>query len=245
MPVSCIRVAVLLVAALCAGCGGTSRVGDELTTTSLTQSKKAVALIKLGAADPLCTTLTAGIGVREGEGYRLLQTARIVRNANEASVAELELASGEYHIVSYMCTRQRGALYLAQPAGNGVFKKSYASFTVAPGEIVNVGFLQMVAMGAVPVARANYVHIRIAVTDWPLAELDRFKQQRPKLYTQMKTRLMAVAKVELPTVEQIRAKCAEMKKLQVEGKLQNLPSLCTLPSQTPTKPGIAKKEVGA
>src|SRR5262245_23815702 len=188
-----IRFAVLALAALATGCAsGTSRVGDDLTATSLSQAKKAVALIKLGAADPLCTVLAAGIGVREGESFKLLQTARIVRKADETAVAELELGTGEYHVVSYACTRARGgAVLLAQPAGSGIYKRSYASFNIAPGEILNVGYLQLVPTGQTPVAaNASILHVRLAVTDWPLAELERFKKQRPGLYGQMKTRLM-------------------------------------------------------
>ena len=104
------RVAVMAFAALTAGCAGTSRVGDELTATSLSQSRKAVALIKLGAADSTCTVLQAGIGVREGEHYRIIQTARIQRSANETAVAELELGTGEYHVVSFTCNRPRGGI---------------------------------------------------------------------------------------------------------------------------------------
>jgi hypothetical protein len=240
------RWAMVAIAVLAGGCTGTSRVGDELTTNSLGQAKKAVALIKLGAADPLCIVLTAGIGVREGENFRLTQTARIVRKADETAVAELELGAGEYHVVSYTCTRQRGgAVLLAQPAGNGVFKKSYASFTVAPGEIVNVGFLQLVPIGSTLVAYTRLLHIRLTVTDWPLAELERFKQQRPNLYAQMKTRLMTVHRIEPATVDQVRAQCAEMKKLQSEGKIQNLPANCTPAGGAPKTPGVAKKGLGA
>src|SRR5262245_6034964 len=122
MPALWFRCAVLVIAALTAACGGTSRVGDELTATSLSQSRKAVALIKLGAADPLCTVLSAGIGTREGNDYRLVQTARIQSNDGVA-VAELELGSGEYHIVSYSCIRRGGSVLLAEPAGGGLYKK--------------------------------------------------------------------------------------------------------------------------
>jgi hypothetical protein len=266
MPVAWVRCAVVAIAALAAGCAGTSRVGDELSANSLGEAKKAVALIKLGAAVPHCAVLLAGIGVREGQDYRLIQTARIVRN-DPSSVAEVELGSGEYHLVSYSCVRQGGgALNLAQPAGNGVFKRSYASFRIAPGEIVNVGFLRLVPLGASRVTYGHILHIRLAVTDWPLAELERFKQQRPKLYAQMKTRLMSVARVEPPTMAQVRATCAEMRRLQSQGKLQNLPAICADPARAPTRddltprgtspgdlaprplpkgPGPAKKELGA
>jgi hypothetical protein len=247
MPAVWLRCAVLAVAALTAACGGgTSRVGDELTATSLNQSRKAVALLKLGAADPLCTILSAGIGVREGSDYRLVQTARIERYDGVA-VAELELGSGEYHVVSYHCVRRGGSVLLAEPAGGSLYKKSYATFTLAPGEILNVGYLHLLPMSATPISASYRVlHVRLAVTDWPVAELDRFKQQRPNLYGQMRTRLMTVHKVEPPTVEQIQAKCAEMRKLQADSKLQNLPALCTPGGGGPSRvPASGKRSIGA
>ena len=124
MPTAWIRFGLLAFAALVAACGGTSRVADELTATSLSQSKKAVALIKLGAADPLCSVLAAGIGVRDGNDFRLIQTARIERNAAETAVAELELGSGEYHVVSYSCTRPGGAVRLSEPAGGSSTRRA-------------------------------------------------------------------------------------------------------------------------
>jgi len=245
MPVVWLRCAVLILAALTAACGGTSRVADELTATSLSQSRKAVALIKLGAADPLCTILSTGIGVRQGNDFRLVQTARIERNDGVA-VAELELGGGEYHVVSYSCVRRGGSVLLAEPAGGSLYKKSYATFSLAPGEILNVGYLHLVPMGSTPISASYRVlHVRLAVTDWPVAELDRFKQQRPNLYSQMRTRLMTVHKIEPPTVAQIQAKCAELRQLQAEGKLQNLPALCTPGGGGPQRqPAAGKRQIG-
>jgi hypothetical protein len=243
-------------------------VGDGVTASSLGEARKAVALVKLGAADPACTVLTAGIGVREGQDFRLVQTARIERKADETAVAELELASGEYHVVSYVCTRPRnGAVLLAQPSGSGLYRKSYASFQIAAGEVLNVGYLQLVPMGATRVAaHSSVLHVRLAVTDWPLAEIERYRKQRPGLYAQMKTRLMTVARVEPPTLAQVRAACAEMKRLQAQGKVQHLPAVCELaagaaprdrlgppgavqpggapPPALQKRPGPAKKDIG-
>lgn len=244
------RCAIMAFAALTAACGGTSRVGDELTATSLTQSRKAVALIKLGAADPMCTVLQAGIGVREGELYRIVETARIQRNAKDAAVAELELGAGEYHVVSYTCNRPGGPLHLAESNGGGVFRKSYASFSLTAGEVINVGYLQLVPMASTQVANTRVLAVRLAVTDWPLGELERFKLERPNLYAHMKTRLMTVPRVEPPTLQEIQARCADMRRLQAEGKLQNLPPLCHMPGGAPParKPGKSPgrdKSIGA
>jgi hypothetical protein len=249
MRVAIIRCAIMAFAAMTGACVGTSRVGDELTATSLTQSKKAVALIKLGAADPMCTVLNAGIGVREGENYRVVETARIQRKSDETHVAELELGAGEYHVVSYTCNRPGGAIQLAEPLGGGVFRKSYASFALAPGEIINVGYLQLVPMASAQVAYTRVLAVRLAVTDWPIAELDRFKQQRPTLYAQMKTRLMTVPRIDPPSRQQIMARCAEMRRLQAEGKLHNLPLACNPPGGAPPvrgrPPGKDKGSIGA
>ena len=165
------RCAIMALAALTAGCAGTSRVDDQLTAGSLTQSRKAVAMIMLGAYDPMCTVLQAGIGVREGETYRIVQTARIQRSVNETAVAELELGTGEYHVVSFTCNRPRGGIsQLAESLGGGVFKKSYASFSLAPGEIINVGYLQLVPMASTQVSyNTRVVAVRVAATDWPIS----------------------------------------------------------------------------
>jgi hypothetical protein len=244
------RVAALVAAALTvAGCAQTTRVDDDLSSTaSLSRQKKGVALVKLGAADPLCTTVTAGIGVREKDSFRRIQNVRIVLTKTEAQVAEVALDPGEYHVVSYVCQRARGVLALAEPinAFEGVYRRSYANFRVEPGEIVNVGYLQLVPLRTTYTTFTRTVPVGLAGTDWPLAELERFKQQRPKLYEQMRTRLMVVPKVEPPTAEQVQAKCAEMKKLQAEGKLQNLPQICTAPATPKTTPGgIAKRDIRA
>jgi hypothetical protein len=129
--------------------------------------------------------------------------------------------------------------------GGGLFRKSYANFAVQSGEVINVGFLRLVPLGATQAAFSRVILVGVVATDWPVSELDNFKQQRPALYAQMKTRLMTVPKVVPPTAEQIKAKCAEMKKLQAEGKIQNLPSICTAPAGRPNPKGIAKGEVRA
>ena len=94
-----------------------------------------------------------------------------------------------------------------------------------------------------PASRGSML-VGVVATDWPVSELENFKQQRPALYAQMKTRLMTVPKMVPPTVEQINARCAEMKKLQAEGKIQNLPSICTAPLVRPPNPK-GKAEVRA
>ena len=153
------------------------------------------------------------------------------------------------------------------PPATACSARATPSFRAEPGEILNVGFLRLVPVGATRLVSASIVHVQLAVTDWPLPEIERFKQQRPKLYGQMKTRLMTVARVEPPTMAQVQAACAEMKRLQSEGKVQNLPPPAPCRRGTPPRydglaprgsqpgdmsppalqkrPGPAKKDVGA
>ena len=68
------------------------------------------------------------------------------------------------------------------------------------------------------------VRTDVTVTDWPLAELDRFKLKRPGLYAQMVTRLMTVA----PTgpAPPSTGDCARLEALKREGKVQTVPAAC-------------------
>ena len=86
------------------------------------------------------------------------------------------------------------------------------------------------------------VESTIDVTDWPLAELDRFKAKRPHIYAQMKTRLMTVAPREQgpPTSRD----CARLKALKAEGKVQTLPSECAAPAAAKKAPAAVAKQGG-
>jgi hypothetical protein len=64
------------------------------------------------------------------------------------------------------------------------------------------------------------------VTDWPLAELERYKAKRPHIYAQMKTRLMTVTPRARPPTSQ---ECARLRALRAEGKVQQLPPECAGP----------------
>jgi len=56
---------------------------------------------------------------------------------------------------------------------------------------------------------------------------------------------MKVHKIEPPTIEQVQAQCAEMRRLQAEGKLQQLPAICTPAGGVPQRPpGGANRQIG-
>jgi hypothetical protein len=214
---------------LAAACAQTTRVGDDLTTQSLSQNNKAVAVMRVGAASPNCINVAVLLGVREGEGFRRHRglTVMNVRSLAEPAVAEVELDPGEYHVLAYRCQTPKNIKTVQDTADPGIYRTSFASFVVHVGEIVNVGYLHI---NASRVGRSSFgrpVEVDVDVTDWPLDELDRFKAKRPAIYAQMITRLMKVAP--LGPAEPSGQDCARLKALQAEGKVQKLPAACLRP----------------
>ena len=221
---------VLMVLVL-AGCGTTSRVDDTVTTAALAQSKTSVMILRIGAASPTCRHVAVLLGTPDGAGYRRHKQLQVmnVTSLVEPAVAEAELPPGTYHIVGYSCHDGRKPAAVMQKADAETFAtptyaSSYASFTIQAGEILNVGYLHFHASRVGTNAFGRPVRTDVTVTDWPLAELDRFKLKRPGLYAQMVTRLMTVA----PTgpAPPSTGDCARLEALKREGKVQTVPAAC-------------------
>jgi hypothetical protein len=227
-----------------AGCTQTSRVDDSVSTGSLAETRKAVAVMRVGAASPDCINVAVLLGVREGEGFRRRQglTVMNVRSLTEPAVAEVELEPGEYHVLAYRCQTKKGITTIADGDGGQLYRTSYASFALQPGEIVNVGYLHLVAWRRGRNAIGRPVDMDIEVTDWPLAELDRFKAKRPHIYAQMKTRLMTVNAPESGSLSS--QDCARLRSLKNEGKVQALPPECVGPAAAKRAPAAVAKPGG-
>jgi hypothetical protein len=226
--------AAWLAAIVASGCAQTTRVDEgELSPARLSQSRKAVAVMRIGAGGSACDNVAVLLGVREGAGFRRHTPLRVsnVRSLSEPAVAEVELDPGEYHVVAYACSNAKGHRVVQGRAGDDVasdgghvYRWSYTSFRLEPGEVVNVGYLHIDAAKVGRSQLGRPLRIEVAVTDWPLAELERYKAKRPAVYAQMKTRLM---KIELgddgpPGAED----CAKLRQLKAEGKVQTLPKAC-------------------
>jgi hypothetical protein len=208
---------------LATGCTQTSRVDDNLSTTALVETRKAVAVMRVGAASPYCINVAVLLGVRQGDAFRRHQAINVtnVRSLVEPAVAEVELDLGEYHLVAYRCQTKGGIKTVSAAAEPGTYTTSFASFRLEPGEVVNVGYLHVEAwrQGRNTFGRPTLMDVE--VTDWPLAELERYKARRPHIYAQMKTRLMTVTpQGQGPPTSQ---DCARLKALKAEGKVQELP----------------------
>jgi hypothetical protein len=232
---------------LLAGCTQTSRVDDNLSTQALAQTKKAVAVMRVGAASPSCINVAVLLGVREGDGYRRHQgiTVANVRSITEPAVAEVELDPGEYHVLAYRCQSAQGIKQVDDNAGPGgqLYRTSYATFTLNSGEVVNVGYLHLVAWRHGNNAMGRPVEMEIEITDWPLNDLDRFKAKRPHIYAQMTTRLMKA--MPAGPGEPGPQECARLKALLAEGKVQQLPAACQPPATAARKGGAVAKSGGS
>lgn len=211
-----------------AGCAQTSRVGDDVSTSGLAAKRKAVALMRVGTPSPKCNSLGVLLGTREGLGYRRKQPIGVVnvRSLADVPVAEVELEPGEYHVLAFSCISEKGPAVVGDKAEGDLYRSSYASFTLAAGEVVNVGSLTFNASHVGRSAFGRPVRVDVEVSDWPLAEIERFRQRRPQLYAAMQTRLMTVTSHAAQTADAQGPACARARQLQTEGKLAALPAGC-------------------
>lgn len=238
------RILAALACLLLGACAATSRVADTVTTQSLAASQKAVVVMRLGAAGPACKHVAVLLGVRQAEGYRALRALFVasIRAINEPPVAEAELDPGEYHLLAYKCIYKNNAVVTVADNSDtiGVYRSSFARFTLRPGEILNVGYLHFNAHRVGLSAFGRPLRKEIYVSDWPIADLEQFKAKRPQIYAQMTTRLMQLDEDE---DEPSDAACRRLEKFKAEGKVQALPTACTAPPARPA--GLPRKKAQA
>jgi hypothetical protein len=211
---------------LAAACSKTSRVDAAITPAALKSTGKAVAVLRIGSASPVCINVAVLFGTREGEGFRRGQSINVanVGSILEPAVAEVELDAGEHHIIGYGCAKAHGVSIIAHKTDGQIYGTSFASFKLEPGEIVNLGFLHMNVSRYGRNALGRPIDTVVHVTDWPLAELERYKQKRPEIYAKMSTRLLTITDrgPHTPSGDE----CTTLKAMKAEGKVQTLPPSC-------------------
>ena len=220
-------VVAVAIAGLVTACSQTSRVDLETTSDKLAQSGKAVAIMRIGMASPNCKHVGLWLGVREGLGFRPVKPVSVIHATSLADVpiAEVELDPGEYHVISYACgTGETVKQVAAWDQTTGLVRTSLASFRIAAGEVVNVGSFEFHASRVGLNAFGRPIRTTVSVTDWPLGEIERYKERRPQIFAQMRTRLMTVTPRGTGPDED---DCAALRRLQADGKVQGLPAACT------------------
>jgi hypothetical protein len=216
-------------------CSGGGRVNEQLANpVELRNNKQAIGLFRLANPDPTCLKTAVSIGQREGPLYRPQQTLTL-QNMAVTNVLEVLLDPGEYHVIGFACYRARSTKIMAEPQGNGLMRRSYASFSVSAGEVVNLGQINLQRGVRSPGIWSSFTNVVIEITDWPLSELERFKSQRPKLFAEMRARLMIAApKASDPDVR--ANKCEELRRMYDAGKSVTLPAECAIaPAKAATK----------
>ena len=218
---------IVLAGLALAGCAQTSRVDEGVTPAKLASSQKGVVLIRVGSASPTCLHTRVLLGTRAGDGYKRGQVIMVAnqRSVTASQVAEVELDPGEHHIIGYSCVGENSKqTFVSDPAGGQLMGTSFAHFTIAAGEIVNVGYFHFGASREGRSLFGRAVRTDVEITDWPLTEIERFKQQRPTMYAQMTTRLMKIDGT-LSADEQAKI-CETWQALKAAGKAAEGPPEC-------------------
>jgi hypothetical protein len=200
--------------ALClGGCGttGAPTIGDEALATIGT-SQQAIAVMTLEIqSGGLCQNTTLQLAKKTATGFVPsshigIHTPYAALKVEYNEISQVVLPPGEHHIVSYTCwtgdnksssTTTVGKKQGTDFFGNGgAYVKSLARFELAAGEVVNIGRLKLnltPTKGIFGIAMAGPVGVQIQVADQPEAVLAQLNKTKPKLFAQMKTRLMTVS----------------------------------------------------
>ncbi len=212
------------------GCAPTTHVAGGIQAGVLAAEHKAVAVMRLGSPNPSCLHAGVLLGVRDGAGFKPIAPVKVanISGLSNAPVGEIELDAGEYHVIAISCVARAGQAVVGEKSITGLYRTSYAHFTLAPGEIVNVGYIHLDAAKIRGSLFGRGVLASVEVSDWPLDEIERYKSQRPELTAQMQTRLMVVG--DDPETEEQQVKlCARWRQAKADGLAQSIPSGCAQP----------------
>lgn len=210
---------VVVSAGLLAGCGTSTRMMVEPSAETLSEKGRGVVVVKFSMPHETCKQQVLIVGTREGNGHRVVAKlmATGVAPATTANAAEAELAAGEYQVLGYICQRARSFVNVGNEGGP--YTASLGRFVVKGGEVVNIGHLTF--------TQTHGKDVKIDVSDWALADLNRFRDERPKLFAAMQTRLLELkAGKPLPTEEK-DDKCGQLAEMKASGKVAVLPKGCS------------------
>ena len=202
-----------------AACGTSTRMIVEPSTQSLAEKQRGVAVVKFSMPNENCIQQILIIGTREGNGHRLVSKlmATGAASATTANAAEVLLDPGEYHVLGYVCQRARSFVNFGN--AGGPHTDSIGRFVVRPGEVVNIGLVTFKTVW-------GSKDIKVEVSDWSLADLNRFRDERPKLFAGMQTRLLELRSGKPLSVEEKDDKCGQLAEMKATGKIAQLPKGC-------------------
>jgi hypothetical protein len=234
---------LLCVAAALAGCAGTSSVSDVLTAGTLDKRRSGVVVLKAEILGHGCRGGSLTIGKKLDTVYSAVATVHSSAAAalTGDDLMQVELPPDEYHVINVVCGVQAGLsvtnVALGRKEGGGLlgiggeYRRSFASFELRSGEVVNVGALTVMAVGGSGGGAAH-----IVVGDLPPASLQRFRKTKPNLASQMKTRLMTVARMAMPSDER-RTLCSNIRQIRAAtGVAGPMPAECRATPEATSQP---------
>jgi hypothetical protein len=222
---------LLCLAAASAGCAGTSSVSDVLTAGTLDKRRSGVVILKAEILGHGCRGGSLTIGKQLDTIYSPVATVSSTATAAQTGddIMQVELPPDNYHVINVVCGVQAGFtvtnVALGRKEGGSVlgiggeYRRSFASFELRAGEVVNVGALTVMATGT-----SGGAHI--VVGDLPANSLQRFRKTKPNLASQLKTRLMTVARQSVPADER-RMLCSNIRQIRAAtGVTGSMPPEC-------------------
>ena len=141
--------------ALLAACGtNPTQLHSATAPDKLLKAGKGAGLLVIGRDNQQCRTSTVIVGRQTVKGFephqtisgRAIATPQGIRT--NYKIMQLELVAGTYHIIAWRCATGR----YNQEIGSSrrpifgfapIYRRSYASFAISTGEIVNLGYLHM------------------------------------------------------------------------------------------------------
>lgn len=165
---------------------GTSRVSDNVSIEAVQAANKGIVIVSVASLrGKLCDPMVLHLSKKVGEKYHHSSQVRVRSLFGADSPAQFQMKAGIFHITNMVCFTGNRQYWLRKP--NEVFgrkrpTRSYGTFAVNSGEVVNIGHLKL----AFAIAGFGAFN----VTDLPENNKKWLAENKPKLYNRMVTRLL-------------------------------------------------------
>ena len=177
---------VLCATLLVAGCGTKAALNDEIRPQELRTEKRGMALLALEVDGGWCSAGAIHLATEVMPGkFKAVQRFSLL--GAKSNLVQMELPEGTYHIGVIACVQGYRVVNVGTHNGSTLIGdplKSMGSFTVAAGEVIN--------LGEVTLARINSERGGATVLIAPMSQtsLEGLRTKVPKLHASAKVRLM-------------------------------------------------------
>ncbi|PCJ94243.1 MAG: hypothetical protein COA52_05805 [Hyphomicrobiales bacterium] len=213
MPFSKLLFASILVLGL-AACGGGTLDNYDVSLAGDGKNRKGVVFLSVNPPVNKCGGPAVKIGAQTTKGLEIVadNITAFVGPRSTKGVLRFELKPGKYEIVDVICYQGNSTVSMTAPKAknsglvNRRFSRGIAAFTVASGEVVNAGTLDMQKFGF-----SNAVSMK--VIPMSPSSLAKIQKRFAKEYGRMTTRLMTVAGNQKSTEEMRKLECQLMESI--------------------------------